>query len=644
MRWFVEVSSIGDGSASEKLCIEAKQWLTALEEARRLRGEPDALSKFSIEVLDEGYRAVNAALNTRYLVRPAPSDAPLTEGVGERSTFRALGSGSSSQRAPTPSRVPAATGATSERPHPTSNPPSTLPASELIRKITEGPTAESPILYYEAAYAVEPGLSRPQIERVLLKHFQKVCAEIARGSSKKYVQLAIFDHHYEKYPVRPPLATLTWKDWRGAPVLGFPAFGEKPATGSMAPPPKWDNHSSYAVSMPVTAPENSAPRADNPASVSPSTTPSSILPSTSAVQVIRSIPVGEAVSTEILSIPKAAPVPNIESPSPESAVPQHSEVRPTGVAEGAPASLVAPSEPKTVSEPVSEPEALSTAPVTQAPVTQVSASIAPAGAPEAKESPEAKVETAEAKASPESEATAAEATADQVTAESKVDAPLAEAPLSEGSAPAASGPTKKKGKKSKAKSASGKSRPSRSKPGERRGADEDLISELFERMHELYFASDVAEGAEFVCMVLREVLPSEAIVVSVFDLSAREFVVVRTFPEVRDALLLRSADTQPLVREAMRRPTSLRVTDAAKDGRFTGEVWDVLRVTPRVAMCGAVRRGGRDLGLIQLANPLGAEPFSEAEANALDYVCQCFAEFLENRPIVLEADTIFPPE
>jgi len=145
-------------------------------------------------------------------------------------------------------------------------------------------------------------------------------------------------------------------------------------------------------------------------------------------------------------------------------------------------------------------------------------------------------------------------------------------------------------------------------------------------------------------MVLREVLPSEAIVVSVFDLSAREFVVVRTFPEVRDALLLRSADTQPLVREAMRRPTSLRVTDAAKDGRFTGEVWDVLRVTPRVAMCGAVRRGGRDLGLIQLANPLGAEPFSEAEANALDYVCQCFAEFLENRPIVLEADTIFPPE
>ncbi len=40
--------------------------------------------KFSIEVLDEGYRAVNSALKTRYLVRPAPSDAPLTEGARER--------------------------------------------------------------------------------------------------------------------------------------------------------------------------------------------------------------------------------------------------------------------------------------------------------------------------------------------------------------------------------------------------------------------------------------------------------------------------------------------------------------------------------------------------------------------------------
>ncbi len=62
MRWFVEASGIGDSSASEKLCIEAKQWQSALQEARRLRGDPGPLSKFSIEVLDEGYRAVNSAL------------------------------------------------------------------------------------------------------------------------------------------------------------------------------------------------------------------------------------------------------------------------------------------------------------------------------------------------------------------------------------------------------------------------------------------------------------------------------------------------------------------------------------------------------------------------------------------------------
>jgi putative methionine-R-sulfoxide reductase with GAF domain len=79
MRWFVEISSIGASSDSPvKLCVEAPQWQPALQKARASRGDEGPLNNFSIEVLDEGYRAVDPATRQRYFVRKAPDDAPLT--------------------------------------------------------------------------------------------------------------------------------------------------------------------------------------------------------------------------------------------------------------------------------------------------------------------------------------------------------------------------------------------------------------------------------------------------------------------------------------------------------------------------------------------------------------------------------------
>jgi GAF domain-containing protein len=79
MRWFVEISSLGPGGAQPvTLCVEAPQWQPALQKARALRGDDGALSNFSIELLDDGYRAVDPAKRLRYVVRKAPADAPLS--------------------------------------------------------------------------------------------------------------------------------------------------------------------------------------------------------------------------------------------------------------------------------------------------------------------------------------------------------------------------------------------------------------------------------------------------------------------------------------------------------------------------------------------------------------------------------------
>src|SRR6186713_731455 len=101
MRWFVEVSRVGENSSDEKYCVEAKQWQAALQEARKLRGDSGPLSKFSIELLDDGFRAVDPKQKLRYLVAKAPQDAALSS-MPPESAFRPETSHLNGQSVPPP--------------------------------------------------------------------------------------------------------------------------------------------------------------------------------------------------------------------------------------------------------------------------------------------------------------------------------------------------------------------------------------------------------------------------------------------------------------------------------------------------------------------------------------------------------------
>src|SRR5215216_3853096 len=103
MRWFVEVSRVGENSSDEEYCVEAKQWQAALQEARKLRGDSGPLSKFSIELLDDGYRAVDPKQKLRFVVAKAPQDAELSSDGGRAEVPHLNG-----QSASAPSVAPAA--------------------------------------------------------------------------------------------------------------------------------------------------------------------------------------------------------------------------------------------------------------------------------------------------------------------------------------------------------------------------------------------------------------------------------------------------------------------------------------------------------------------------------------------------------
>src|SRR5580693_3349894 len=82
MRFFVEVTPIGKND-TQKYCVDADSWQKALQHARSIRKEDGSISGFSIELADDGYRAVDPTARLRYMVKKAPADAQLSEGASQ---------------------------------------------------------------------------------------------------------------------------------------------------------------------------------------------------------------------------------------------------------------------------------------------------------------------------------------------------------------------------------------------------------------------------------------------------------------------------------------------------------------------------------------------------------------------------------
>jgi hypothetical protein len=645
MHWLVEVSQVGEETASERYCIDARRWQSALQEARRLRGDPGALPKLTIELLDHGYRAVDPALKVRYVVREAPPDLPLTEGAQVAVTIHPPPAESIKPEPRASASPPAQSIPAADAGAPRSG--SVIPA-QVIRHRDEQPSGD-PIAYRELALAVKAGSSAEEVEALMRDRLEEAKTSMPQDA-KRYVQIAVFDHVFVKRPVRAPLATLMWKEWRGDPVLAFPGYGapapEPPATSaSVRPPPSWF---APAVSIPPTAGTGSSAPATVSASASapvpsavpapaPRAAPFESVPPTapapmSSVPPASTADVGAATARVSASPGSVKPSPVVsvgKSTPPKSAAPVEAAPRPASQAPPPPSGPPLPSGPMIdVTVESAPPSSGTMAAIAQAALMEAEAERV-AKAVQARYAPTLPAAQAPTLDEPAAEAPVPLTRRSEPSPPAEVPVPLtrrSDAPASAGSRPRdrSDPPTR------------------RSDPGvaRRRAPTEDLIGDLFERMHELSFMIDLVSGADFVVHVLSELIPCEGIVVHAFDLAKQEFVVVRARgPKGRDALLFRTPDDDPIIHAIMKkRSVASNGSASVRSGAFA-----LLGVEPRFALCGAARQGGRYLGLLELANPLGDTPFHEGEVNAFEYVCEQFAEFVAQRPVVLDPDVVLGP-
>jgi GAF domain-containing protein len=166
---------------------------------------------------------------------------------------------------------------------------------------------------------------------------------------------------------------------------------------------------------------------------------------------------------------------------------------------------------------------------------------------------------------------------------------------------------------------------------------DELITSLFESMHDLHFLRDALDGGQFCLALATEVLPARAAIIHFFDIEKREWVVACTRGKDTQRLLtMRSAESDELLRDCARKRRALVVPNATN---ATSERYRQLNGA-RSLIAAPIMQAGRALGALEIINPLDGMPFTEDEGNAMTYIAEQYAEYLGSRGIVLDRDRI----
>lgn len=586
MRWYVEISALGvKPGTTTTLCVEAPQWQPALQKARALRGDEGPLGNFSIELLEDGFRAIDPVSRIRYLVKRAPDDAALT------TTAPGDGPAPSSQAEAPATKASPVAAAPVETPDPEIPPPPKARAmAQTIAYTSEGAAmvAESvrsaalapPTEPIAAEAPLEPVAATPvAASGVRPRKAAQTISFSSVGSAAVIEAAAAIESARAAAPAVEAQAAIA--PAVEAPTVAAPTV-EAPAVEAAPPAPAEPDLPSYTLVN---------EREDNPSERSPLSYREivyAVAPGTSDDDAKRLIL--DRFESVRQSLEQAGRGKLINLAIFDHVFQGRPQRRPLVTLTWKDWKNESPEVQFPARDGVSVPPPAVTAGPSLAPPPAVSAPAAPAS-------------------------------------EKLSSAPAATKPAASAAAPA----------KSAAAPAATAAKPS---APPKRLSGEDLLTELFEAFNDLHFLRDSIEGAEFVLALTLEKLPSEVGLVSLFDINKREFVVVRQKGGKQRVVGQRQPERAPLAGSAMRKRHAVVVSSAAEAKAIVDERFQAIGVEIRSLVCAPVELGGRYLGLIELVNPLDGGVFNEGDGNALTYIGQQFAEFAASRGVMIDPEQL----
>ncbi|PKN46044.1 MAG: hypothetical protein CVU63_08080, partial [Deltaproteobacteria bacterium HGW-Deltaproteobacteria-20] len=167
---------------------------------------------------------------------------------------------------------------------------------------------------------------------------------------------------------------------------------------------------------------------------------------------------------------------------------------------------------------------------------------------------------------------------------------------------------------------------------------EEIIADIFESMHDLYFLRDAYEGADFVVALALDKMHCKLGIAQLYDINRREFVVAHAVgPNAEGTLGNRVSEHDPLIVEIMNRRLPFLIDGT--DARVSLGRWKSLGGEPRSILACAVAQGGRFLGILELAHMDGEGAFRKTDVDAMAYIAQSFAEFVARTGLLFGSET-----
>jgi GAF domain-containing protein len=139
----------------------------------------------------------------------------------------------------------------------------------------------------------------------------------------------------------------------------------------------------------------------------------------------------------------------------------------------------------------------------------------------------------------------------------------------------------------------------------------------------------------FLGRTISEKMKPATTLVHLYDINSGHFVVVSAEGSRANALLdYATPEDDPFIADVMKNEESTLVDDPSAEPRLSRGRW--LLVEPkRSILCAPVVSEGRQLGLIEVSDPLDGGPFSDDDRNALMYAASALSRFLDRRGLVL---------
>jgi hypothetical protein len=231
-KWRLRVTPLTGNTPLHQLEVEAANWMGALREARKELGEEGGLpTGASCAVAPDGTVTIlDSEARRKFLLVPSTAAARSFDAPPRvASSPKHVAVQGKSAAAPPKKRgdtvgyeqMAPSRRAVSKR------------ELDLLFTRNEEPTPENPLTYRERAYVIPPGMSVSEAEAKLRFTLADLQEQLKGTGQGRFINLAAFDHRWVEQPERPPLVVLEWRDWRGEPIVDYPA-AEQPGAAPRA--------------------------------------------------------------------------------------------------------------------------------------------------------------------------------------------------------------------------------------------------------------------------------------------------------------------------------------------------------------------------------------------------------------------------